>query len=54
MGKTQILKTNHHSKNGESIIDDTDTALLNADKNNKITKIKHKSIENLTNNFHNT
>ena len=36
--KTQILKANHHSKNVVTIVDDMETALLNADKNNKITK----------------
>ena len=40
--KTQILKANHHSKNGVIIVADDDTALLNADKNNKITKINTK------------
>ena len=52
--KIQILKANHHSKNGVIIVDDTDTALLNADKNNKISKVNHKNIENPTNHFINT
>ena len=38
-------------KNGVSIVDDTDTALPNAEKNNKITKINHKNIENPLNHF---
>ena len=54
MGKTQILKTNHYSKNGVIIANDTDTALSNADKNNKTTKINHKKIENQINHFINT
>ena len=33
---TQILRANDHSKNGVTIAVDTDTALLNVDKNNKI------------------
>ena len=40
MRKTQILKLNHHSKNGVTIDVDTDTALLNADKNSKTIKNK--------------
>ena len=39
---------------GVIIVNDTDSALLNADKNKKITKINHKNIENLTNHFINT
>ena len=38
-------------KDGVTIADDTDTALPNADKNNKITKINHKNIENQINHF---
>ena len=40
--KTQILKVNHHSKNGVTIAEDTDIALLNADKNKMTTRINHK------------
>ena len=40
--KNPNLKANNQSKNGVIFVDDTDTALLNADKNNKITKINHK------------
>ena len=43
MRKTQILKLNHHLKNNVTIAEDTDTALLNADKNSKTIKINHKS-----------
>ena len=46
--KTQISKANRHSKNGVIIVDDTDTVSLNADKNNKITKINQQNIENPT------
>ena len=42
---------NHHPKNGVIIGKDTDTALLNADKNSKTTKMNHKSIENQINHF---
>ena len=44
--KIQTLKVNHHSKNSVTIAGDSDIALLNADKNNKTTKINHKSSEN--------
>ena len=54
MRKIQIFKANNHSKNGLIIADDIDTALLNADKNNKITKIDHKNKENPTNHFINS
>ena len=52
--KTQISKAYHHSKNGVIIVDDTDTVSLNADRNNKITKLNHKNIEKPTNLFINT
>ena len=52
--KNPILQANHHSKNGVIIFDKTVTALLNADKNNKITKLSNKNIENLTNHTINT
>ena len=51
MRKTLILKINHHSKKGAIIAEDKDTALPNADKNNKTIKINHKSIENQINHF---
>ena len=35
-------------KNSVTIVDDTDTVSLNADKNNKIIRINHKNIENPT------
>ena len=54
MRKIQILKVNHLSKIGVIIADDTDTALPNVDKNNKITKIDHKSTKNQINHFTNT
>ena len=40
--KIQNLKVNHRSKNGVTITEDTDIALLNADKNSKTIKINHK------------
>ena len=40
--KIQNLKVNHRSKNGVTIAEDTDIALLNADKNSKTIKINHK------------
>ena len=48
MRKTQILKVNHRSKAGVTIAEGTDIALLNADKNNKTTRINHKSVRNHT------
>ena len=48
------MKANHHSKNGVTIAVDTDTALLNVDKNNKIIITNHKNIENQINHFTNT
>ena len=51
MRKTQILKLNHHSKNGVTIAEDTDTALLNLDKNSRTIKTNPKSTENQTNQF---
>ena len=47
--KTQILKVNHQLKNGVTIAEDTDTALLNADKNRKTIKINRKSTKNQIN-----
>ena len=41
----------HHSKNGATIVEDMDTALLNADKSGKTTKINHRSTEKQTNHF---
>ena len=41
-------------KNGVTIVEDTDIALLNADKNNKTIRINHKSTKNQTNHFINT
>ena len=52
--KTQISKANHFSKNGVNIVDDTQTVSLNADRNNKITKMNHKNVENPTNLFINS
>ena len=54
MRKTQILKVNHHLKNGVTIAEDTDTVLLNADKNSKTIKINHKSTKNQINHSNNT
>ena len=52
--KIQILKVNHHSKNGVIIAEDTVIALLNAEKNNKTIRINHKSTKNQANHFINT
>ena len=52
--KNPNFKVNHHSKIGVTIAEDTDIALLNADKNNKLTRINHKSIRKQTNHFINT
>ena len=49
MRKTQILKVNRHLKNGVTVAEDTDTALLNAGKNSKTIKINHKSRKNQIN-----
>ena len=54
MKRTQTLKVNHLSKNGVTLVEDTDTALPNVDKNSKITRINHKSTKNQTNHFINT
>ena len=54
MRKTQILKVNHHLKNGVTIAEDTDTVLLNADINRKTIKINHKSTKNQINHSINT
>ena len=54
MRKIQILIVNHHSKNGVTIVEDTEIALLNADKNNKTIRINHKRPKNQTNHFINT
>ena len=40
-------------KNGVTIAENTDIALLNADKNNKTTRINHKNTKNQTNHFTN-
>ena len=42
MRKTQFLEVNHRSKNDVTFAEDTDTALLNADKNSKKISINHK------------
>ena len=42
MTKTQILKVNHPLRNGVTIAEDTDTVLLNAERNSKTIKINHK------------
>ena len=46
MRKTQVLKVNHHLKNDVTVAEDTDTVLLNADKNSKTIKINHKTTKN--------
>ena len=52
--KNPNFKSKPSFKKGVIIVDDTDRVLLNADKNNKITKINHKKIENPSNHFINT
>ena len=52
--KNQILKVNPHLKNGVTIAEDTDTVLLNADKNSKTIKIIHKCTKNQINHSINT
>ena len=42
----QTLKANYRSKNGVTIAVDTDTALLNVNKNDKIIRTNHKNTEN--------
>ena len=54
MKETQILKTNHLSKNGVIIADDTDTVFPNVDKNNKTIRINLKSTKNQINHSINT
>ena len=49
MRKTQILKVNHHFKKGVTIAKDTDTNLLNEDKNSETIKTNHKSTKNQMN-----
>ena len=52
--KTQILKVNHHSKNGVTFAEDTEIALLNANKNSKTIKVNHKKTKNQINHFTST
>ena len=52
--KTKIVKANHHSKKSVNFAVDTDTALLNVDRNKKIIRTNHKNIENQINHFTNT
>ena len=40
------FKGSHHSKDGAPSVVDMDTALLNADKNNRTTRLNHNSTEN--------
>ena len=54
MRKISISKLNHLSRNGVMIAEDTDTALPNVDKNNKIIKINRKSTKNQINHSINT
>ena len=42
--KIQTSKVNRLLKNGRSIVVDMDISLLNADKNNRLTKINHKTL----------
>ena len=52
--KTQIFKVNHHLRNGVNIAEDTDTVLLNADRNSKTIKINHTKTKNQINHSINT
>ena len=54
MRKIPISKVNHLSRNGVFIAEDTDTALSNVDKNNKITRTNQKSKKNQINHSINT
>ena len=54
MRKIPISKVKHLSRNGVIIVEDTDIALPNVDKNLKITKINHKSTKSQTNHSTNT
>ena len=54
MRKNQFLKVNQHLKNGVTIAENTDTVLLNADKNSKTIKINHKNIKTQINHSINT
>ena len=49
--KNPNFKVNHHSKNGVTIAEDTDKALLNADKNSKTININHKKTKIQINHF---
>ena len=52
--KIPISKVNQLSRYGVIIAEDTDTALPNVDKNNKITRTNHKSTKNQINHSINT
>ena len=54
MKETQIIKANHLSRNGVTIVDDTDTVSLNVEKNCKTTKINLQNTKNQINQFINT
>ena len=54
MSRTQILKVNHHLRNGVTIAEDMDTVLLNADRNSETIKINHKNTKNQINHSVNT
>ena len=54
MRKLHISKVNRLSKNGVIIAKDTDTALSNVDKKNKITRTNHKITKNQMNHSSNT
>ena len=49
-----IYEKNPNSKNGVTIAEDTDTALPNVGKSNKITRTNHKSTKNQINHSTNT
>ena len=46
MRKIQTSKVNHLSRNGVIIVEDSDTALPNIDKNKRITRTNHKNTKN--------
>ena len=46
MKRVQISKINHHSENVATIVVNIELALLDADKNNRLTKTNHTTAEN--------
>ena len=46
MKRVQVSKINHHSESGATFVVDLEIALLDADKNNRLTKTNHITTEN--------